>query len=135
MIDSLQFHHIGIATRNIAKTAQAYACMGFTATTVVYDAIQKVNICFVSKANTPLIELVEPTESQSPINKILDDVGTSPYHICYQTTEMEADIEALQEQQYVLLQRPVAAVALDNRRICFLYNRDMGLIELLEEVT
>jgi len=33
---------------------------------------------------------------------------------------------------YLPLTNPVIAAAMNNRRICFLFNKDVGLIELVE---
>jgi hypothetical protein len=44
---------------------------------------------------------------------------------------MNEAIYELKKQKYILLAPPVSAVALAKRSICFLYNKDVGLIELV----
>jgi methylmalonyl-CoA/ethylmalonyl-CoA epimerase len=82
----------------------------------------------------PIYELVEPIDETSPVNKILDKTGVTPYHICYETDDIYGVINNLKKQGYLLLQTPVPAIALDNRKICFMYHKDAGLIELLEVI-
>jgi methylmalonyl-CoA/ethylmalonyl-CoA epimerase len=76
--------------------------------------------------------LVEPGSDRSPICKTLKKSGVTPYHICYAVKDMAAAIYELKKKKYILLAPPVSAVALAERNICFLYNGDVGLIELVE---
>jgi methylmalonyl-CoA/ethylmalonyl-CoA epimerase len=127
----LTFHHIGIAVTSIEKTVAIYGASGFTATEPVVDPVQNVRICFLEKQDTPLYELVEPIDETSPVNKTLVKMGVSPYHICYEVTNMDEAISDLRKQRYLLLQTPVPGAALGNRKICFMFHTDVGLIELL----
>jgi methylmalonyl-CoA/ethylmalonyl-CoA epimerase len=85
------------------------------------------------KSDTILFEFVEPLDELSPVTKLLNKTGVSPYHFCYETDDIATAIEELKKQKYVLIQKPVPATALDNRNVCFLYHKDGGLIELLEK--
>jgi methylmalonyl-CoA/ethylmalonyl-CoA epimerase len=128
----MKFHHIAIAVRSIEKTAAKYCLLGFTSTEPIIDPVQNVRISFLKKQDTPLYELVEPIDENSPVNKILDKMGITPYHICYEVDDIYNAIDDLKKQGYLLLQKPVTAVALDNMKICFMFHKDLGLIELLE---
>lgn len=64
--------------------------------------------------------------------KILDKVGVSPYHTCYQVSDIDDAIRKLKKMRFMPLSKPVIACALDDNKICFLYNKDVGLIELVE---
>ncbi|MCL1947573.1 MAG: lactoylglutathione lyase, partial [Chitinivibrionia bacterium] len=76
---------------------------------------------------------VEPGLSvHCAVSKIIEKSGVSPYHICYETENIENAINELKKKKYLLLARPVNAVALNDRKICFLYNKEVGLIELTE---
>lgn len=46
---------------------------------------------------------------------------------------MEQALEDLKPYRFIKLFNPVPAVAIDNHRICYLFNRDNGLIELVEK--
>jgi len=135
MLSTFQFHHIGIATHNISSTAQCYIDAGYTASEIVYDQIQNVLITFLEKDGVPLIELVAPPHVQtnnSPVSKMIEKMGVSPYHICYEVDNIEYAVCELKKKKYLPLSSLANAVALNNRKILFLYNKDVGLIELVE---
>ncbi len=131
---SLVFHHIGIACYNIEDTAAFYISQNYSLTETVYDSIQNVHIAFLSKADNPLIELISPHDETSPINKNLQKNGVSPYHICYETKDLDSSILELKKQKFLVVAKPSPAVAFDGRRVCFLFNKSVGLIELVENV-
>jgi methylmalonyl-CoA/ethylmalonyl-CoA epimerase len=136
MLSNLQFHHIGIAVNNIKTTAQYYLDADYIISDTIYDPIQNVSIAFLKKNGMPLIELVESGSitHNSPISKIIEKSGVSPYHICYEVNNIESTINDLKNKKYLPLAKPVSAVAMNNKKICFLYNKDVGLIELLENI-
>jgi len=133
MKTEIKFHHIGIACRDIEFTKAFYLNQGYKASETVEDPIQNVFICFLSKDGEPLLELLAPVDEKSPINRTLSASGVTPYHICYQVKSIEDSIKSLKTQRFVRVSRPAPACALDNKRVCFLYNKDVGLIELVEE--
>ncbi len=128
----LTFHHIGIACRDIEKTKAFYLLQGYTATPTVEDSIQHVSISFLDKDGGPRLELLEPIGDQSPVARTLATSGVTPYHICYEVPDIEEAIATLRSQRFLLVNGPVPACALDNRRIAFLFQKNTGLIELLE---
>ena len=133
MNSNLTFHHIGIATDDISKTSLFYLKMGFVSTEPVEDPIQKVLITFLKKENSPTIELLEPLTSDSPVTKIIEKNGVMPYHICYEVDNINETINELRKDKFIPLSSPAKAIALENRLICFLFNKETGLIELLQK--
>ena len=130
---NLPFHHIGIACYNIEETSQFFIQTGYSLSPAIYDSIQNVNIAFLSKKGNPLIELISPHDETSPVNKNLQKNGVSPYHICYETENLEETIAELKKLKFLLVSRPAAAVAMEKRRVCFLFSKNAGLIELVEK--
>lgn len=128
----LTFHHIGIACRDIAKTQAFYLGLGYTASPVVEDPLQHVRISFLEKEGAPCIELLEPLDDQSPVARTLATSGVSPYHMCYEVQDIEAAVNHLRGQRFLLVNGPVPACAMGDRRIAFLFQKDTGLIELVE---
>jgi len=134
MMDAgFKFHHIGYAVQDIIKTAKYYLNAGWSLTDIQYDLTQNTKIAFLVKENIPLIELVAPIDETSPIIRTLEKSGITPYHICYEVDDIEKSIQKLINQRFIKLFEPVEAIALDNRKICYLYNRDVGLIEILSK--
>jgi methylmalonyl-CoA/ethylmalonyl-CoA epimerase len=132
MLPDFQFHHIGIATSSIKNTGQYYLDAGYTISDTVFDSLQNVSIAFLEKKGFPQIELLEPTMPGSPVKKIIESTGVSPYHICYKVCNIETAIKELKIRKYLPLAHPVNSTAMNNRKICFLFNKDVGLIELVE---
>lgn len=133
MDPQLTFHHIGIACNSIDKTREFYLQMGYQAADVVDDPVQHVRVCFLENGDkAPRIELLEPLDGQSPIARTLASVGVAPYHTCYEVEDIELAVAALRKQRFLLVNGPVPACAMGNRRIAFLYNKNIGLIEVVE---
>lgn len=128
----LTFHHIGIACRDIAKTQAFYLGQGYTASPIVEDPLQHVRISFLEKEGAPRIELLEPLDDKSPVARTLATSGVSPYHMCYEVEDIEAAVNHLRGQRFLLVNGPVPACAMDDRRIAFLFQKNTGLIELVE---
>lgn len=133
MLPDFEFHHIGIATFNIDKTAKYYLEAGYEKSETICDPIQNVFICFLSKKNMPLLELLAPVDDTSPISKTLSKSGVTPYHFCYKVTNIEEAAERLKKIKFIPLSKSVKAIAINNNHVCFFYNKDIGLIELVEE--
>lgn len=132
MLDSFRFHHIGVAVKSIEKTSAVYIKGGYVKSSVTFDPIQNVNICWLSKEGMPLIELLEPVDNSSPICKTLEKNGVTPYHTCYVVSDIESAVQKLRKMKYVIVSKAEKAVAIQNSRVCFLFHKDAGLIELVE---
>lgn len=133
MDESLIFHHIGIACRDIEKSKSFYLGLGYTASQTMEDPLQRVRVCFLEKSGAPRVELLEPVGSQSPVTRILSTSGVTPYHMCYEVANLEHAIAQLRTSRgFLLVSSPVAACAMDGRRVAFLFQKDTGLIELVE---
>jgi len=132
MLKDFKFHHIGLAVKDIDKTATVYEAGGYKKSETFYDAIQNVNICWLTKDGMPTVELLAPVDEQSPVCKILEKNGVTPYHTCYVVEDIEQAVADLRERRYVLVSKPAEAVAIGNSRVAFLHNRHTGLIEIVE---
>ena len=144
MLSNWKFDHIGVAVPEIEGTAAVYKAAGYTQTEPVYDPIQNVDICFLTKEGMPKVELLAPphththththtgAEGNSPVQQILDKIGVTPYHTCYEVENIEDAVAELRKMRYIVVRKPEPAIAFDNRRVCFLYNKQVGLIEIVE---
>ena len=132
MLKSMIFHHIGVAVKDINATASVYEQGGYKRSSSVFDPIQNVNICWLTKDGAPTVELLAPVDEKSPVNKTLEKVGVSPYHCCYIVDNVEEAASELRKQKYIMVSKPAEAVAFCGSRVCFLFNKNMGLIELVE---
>lgn len=131
-LNQLTFHHMGIACRDIARTVRFYLDMGYTASAVVDDPLQHVKVCFLNKDGAPRLELLEPLDEQSPVLRMLDAVGVTPYHTCYAVSNIKEAVSALRSRRFLLVNGPVPACAIGDRRVAFMFQKNIGLIELVE---
>lgn len=132
MLDSFMFHHIGVATQDIDATASVYELGGYKRSSSIFDPIQNVHICWLTKEGMPTVELLAPVDETSPVNKTLEKNGVTPYHTCYVVENIEEAVAQLRKQKYVMVSKPAEAVAFCGSRVCFLFNKNVGLIELVE---
>ena len=132
MLNSFVFHHIGVAVKDIDATASMYEKGGYKRSSSIFDPIQNVNICWLTKEGMPAVELLAPVDEKSPVNKTLEKVGVSPYHCCYVVDDLEDACAELRKQKYIMVSKPTEAVAFCGSRVCFLFNKNIGLIELVE---
>lgn len=132
MLDSFIFHHIGVAVKDIDATAAIYEEAGYNMSDIVFDPIQNVDICWLTKEGAPIVELLAPVDETSPVNKTLEKNGVTPYHTCYVVDKIEDAVSQLRKQKYVMVSKPAEAVAFCGSRVCFVFNKNVGLIELVE---
>lgn len=132
-MNDLRFHHIGIACHDIEATKPFYVTMGYVPSETIEDPLQNIYICFLDKPNAPLLELLAPVDEKSPVNRTLAASGVTPYHICYSVNNMDVAIKELKNMRFVRVSRPTPACAMNNKLVCFLFKKEVGLIELVEE--
>ena len=132
MLSNFRFHHIGVAVKSIEKTAMIYEQGGYACSKTTFDPIQNVNICWLLKDGMPMVELLEPIDESSPVCKTLEKNGVTPYHTCYIVDDLDEAITELRRQRYVQVSQPVEAVAISGSKVCFMFNKNVGLIELVE---
>lgn len=133
MDKNIRFHHLGVACKDIRKTGNRYEELGYRMGEIIFDPLQNVNICFLTHRSMPLVELLSPVDEKSPVVQILNKVGVTPYHTCYEVDYLDDAVKAFRKQRYVVVAPPKEACAIENKRVAFLYNPDMGLIELIEK--
>lgn len=80
-----------------------------------------------------MLELIEPKDETSDANAYLKKMQNGPYHICYKVDNIDESIKQLVEEGYMIVKEKSSAIAFDNKNVCFLYKRSMGLIELVEK--
>lgn len=128
----MDLDHIGYVVKNIDSAKEAFGVLGYCFGPPIIDEKRKISICFGNN-DKERIELVEPLNCDSSTWNLLAKTGASPYHLCFSTKDMESDIAQLRSRGYLLIEEPDEAIAFDNCRVAFLYNKNIGLIELVEK--
>jgi hypothetical protein len=135
----LKFHHMGLA---VAKPDAAVAFlkgMGYTIGQTVCDELQNVNLIFCRGVAMPDIEIVFPTDNETPgpldamlANNKLKGVY---YHLCYETSDAGTAVEAIKNGGHKIM--PVSeckpAILFGNNKVGFYLIKGFGLIEIIEK--
>ena len=126
-------HHVGYLVRSIAKAGKVFEGLGYAAEgEVTRDESRKIDILFMVNGNTR-VELVAPYEDGSAVGDLRKRIGSAPYHICYETEDIEKDVAALTENGYVLTAAPAPAPAIGGKKVAFFLHPAIGIIELVEK--
>ncbi len=123
--------HVGYAVKDIAQAKEQFIALGYVFGGEKRDDYRRVNVS-VGKMGGVRVELLAPLDGvKSPVDVYLDKVGNTPYHICYEVTEMDDAITELQAIGFTMLGAPAESVPLEGT-VCFLYSINIGLIELIQ---
>lgn len=133
MLENAKFHHLGMAVSSVELATPFYASMGYSVSEPVIEPIQKVRVAYARKEGFPTVELLEPTDETSPAAKVIARNGCSPYHVCYEVPDIKAAVaEMRKEGGFMPLGRPIPGHGLDDALMVFCYNKDVGLIQIME---
>lgn len=128
----MKVHHIGYLVKNISCAMDEFVKLGYEIETESsWDEIRRVHIVFLIKDGYR-VELIEPG-TDSRIKGLLKRYKNSPYHICYETPDFDKVVSDFVSSGYVLFSEPCKAPCINHKRVCFLMNGEIGMIELLEE--
>ncbi len=124
--------HIGYAVEDVDDGKKALEALGFSFEPVVEDSDRGIRIAF-GKHGEYRVELVAPMRENSPVSALLKKVGSTPYHFCYASDNIETDVAELVNRRFKVLIPPAPAVAFDGRRVVFLYSLAIGIVEIVEK--
>ncbi len=128
----MKIHHIGYLAKNLGKTQKKFEELGYKIEREVkYDQIRKINIAFLKNGDYR-VELIQPMDEDSPMYPLLKRFKNTPYHFCYEVENVDAAVDELSLKGYTVIQEPNIAPCIDDRRVVFLNNISMGIIELVE---
>lgn len=127
-------NHIGYAVKKIEQARLSFEKLGFQFEELIEDTDRNLYIQFGQK-NGYRIELVSPLDKskESSVNSIIQKMGPTPYHICYQSDDLDREIESLCKKGFKVLIPPAHAVAFCGRRVVFMMDLGVGLIEIVEQ--
>ena len=129
----MKVHHIGYLVKSIDESIGYFLDLGFEISkTKSFDEIRNINICFLVKDGL-CIELIEGINEMSVVYKLYEKYKNVAYHICYESNDISKDIKTLESKGYTTVSDIEAAPCIENKKVVFLYNRNIGFIELVEE--
>jgi methylmalonyl-CoA/ethylmalonyl-CoA epimerase len=126
--------HIGIAVRDIQVSNELFSKLlnvqPYKSETV---ASEGVTTSFF-RVNQTKIELLEPTNPDSPIAKFLEKKGEGVHHIAFEVDDIVSEINRLKADGFTVLNE-TPKLGADNKLVCFLHPKSTNsvLIELCQE--
>lgn len=134
----MQVHHVGYAVKDISEAEKSFVVLGYEKeSAVIEDRERMVKIRFLKNIQSGLlVELIEPMCDESPAANWLKKNGNSsvPYHICYETKDIEGSINELRDEMWLPISTLSPAPAIRNRKVIFMYHPSGGVIELVESL-
>ena len=112
--------HLGIAVYSIAQARKFYEnILGLSCDRIEEVESQKVRTAFFSVGETH-IELLEPTDPESPIAKFLSKHGEGIHHIGYLSDSIEQELDRARENDCRLINE-TPTIGAGGKRIAFLH--------------
>ena len=126
--------HIGIAVKNLATSIPLFEKLLNSSCykTELVDN-ERVNTAFLKTGETK-IELLESTDPDGVIARYIEKKGEGIHHIAFEVADIEAEMERLKREGFVLLNE-APKMGADNKMVCFLHPKHTNgvLIELCME--
>jgi methylmalonyl-CoA/ethylmalonyl-CoA epimerase len=129
-----QVNHIGIAVKSLDEHIPFYRdVLGLKLLGIEEVADQHVRTA-IFQVGEVRIELLEPTDAQSPIAGFLQKRGEGMHHIALQSDNLEQELKQVQDKGVRLIDKQPRLGA-HNLKIAFLHPKSTGnvLIELCEK--
>ena len=130
-----QINHIGIAVKDMAASNELFRrLLGEAHYKVETVDSEKVATSFF-RIGESKIELLEASDPDSPIAKFIDKRGEGIHHIAFEVDDIRAEIERLESEGFVPLNREPKRGA-DNKLVAFLHPKSSGgvLVELCQSL-
>lgn len=128
--------HVGIAVNSLDEALPLYeALLGDAATGIEVVASEAVRVAFFG-VGAGRVELLEPTDSSSPIAGFLERRGPGLHHVCLRVADLDEALERAARTGATVIP-PGARIGAGGRRVAFLHPRSSGgvLLELAEVVS
>lgn len=126
--------HIGIAVKDLETSVALFEKL-FQSKSYKTEVVEseQVSTAFFKTGETK-VELVAATSSDGPIAKYIDKKGEGIHHLAFSVKDIEAEMERLSAEGFVLLNEKPKQGA-DNKLVCFLHPKSTNsiLIELCQE--
>ena len=126
--------HIGVAVRSLNEGKVFYEALGMTDMVVETVVSEKVKVGFFTLKNGSRIELLEPTDEESPVAKFLLKRGPGIHHICLRVQNIREVMKSLKAKGVKILSEEPKKGA-HNCLVAFVHPASAGgvLVELSEK--
>jgi hypothetical protein len=131
------FDHVGVAVweMDIGLMRLQPGCNIGLVKKRVKDKSMDVELASFDTGIKSQIELVAPLSQKAPCVCFLERFGEGPYHCCWQTTSLEALLEALNQKtiNYTIVEKYGQSALFLETPILFLLVQGVGLIEFIQK--
>lgn len=129
-----KIEHIGIAVSNLESSNLLFTRL-FGKPPYKTEVVESEGVStsfFITGENK--IELLEATNTDSPVAKFIEKRGEGIHHIAFEVQDIVAEMKRLEAEGFVLLNKEPKQGA-DNKLVCFLHPKNTNgvLIELCQE--
>lgn len=128
-----KLHHVGVAVANLEEAVSHYQALGLKVEKVEEVPSEGVRVAFLPVGETHL-ELLQPTDPNSPVARFLAKHGPGLHHLCLQVDDLAASLRRAQAAGLELVGDGPRAGA-SGARVCFFHPRSTGgvLLELWQD--
>ena len=96
-------NHVGIAVRNLEAVLALYQTLFDSPETAILETdLFPLRVAIIEQGETH-IELLEPTEADSPIGRFIDRHGEGLHHLALNVDDIDAKVAQLKEKGIVML--------------------------------
>jgi LAO/AO transport system kinase len=129
---AVSIDHLGIAVKSLEQAAAFYESIGLTVGQRETVAAEKVHVAMLP-AGESRIELLEPSEPDSPIGKFLEKRGPGLHHVAMRVPDLTAAVDRLKASGARLLNEPRRGAG--GHLYVFVHPSSAGgvLLELIQE--
>ena len=130
-----KIEHIGIAVKDIDTANDVYSKL-FNEAPYKRESVESEGVTTsFFKVGENKIELLEATNSESPIAKYIEKHGEGIHHIAFAVADIHSEIKRLKKEGFTILNEEPKKGA-DNKLVCFIHPKSANgvLIELCQEI-
>lgn len=130
-----KIEHIGIAVKNLDESNKLFSNLFGEAHYKIEDVLSEGVRTSFFKSGPNKIELLEATNSDSPIAKFIEKKGEGIHHIAFAVDDIKSEIERLKTEGFIVLNEEPKRGA-DNKWVAFLHPKSTNgvLIELCQDI-
>jgi len=133
MMDKIE--HIGIAVKDIEKSNTLFASLFGEKHYKMEEVLSEGVKTSFFQVGTNKIELLEATNSDSPIAKFIERKGEGIHHIAFAVADINSEIQRLKKEGFTVLNE-IPKKGADNKLVAFLHPKSTNgvLIELCQDI-
>jgi methylmalonyl-CoA/ethylmalonyl-CoA epimerase len=131
----MKVEHIGIAVKDLQQANSCYEkLLGFPPYKFEAVDTEGVNTSFFQVGDSK-IELLEATNTHSPISKFIEKKGEGIHHIAFEVDDILMEIQRLKREGFEFISE-IPKKGADNKLVCFVYPKLAHgvLIELCQTI-